>query len=748
MSTPTPKEIRENFQDYRSEWKEPREQAALDMQAISVEGPWSAEDRAARESAGRPCVHLDQINQFLNQYAGNLRKNKRAIQLIPKGNGATDADAGKREGIVMGIEERSNAPSAVYIPAAESAAQRSYGFGVIRNEYRDDESFDQEILIKPITNPDTVLISPTYKQPDASDISDAFLLDQISKKDFKRKYPKAERSDFTGELMSEVGVSDWVKDKYLQIAEYWKILYDLSKLLLVETETGLLVFPEKAWAIAKEKIPGTVKRERTIEKPRVVQYLTNGLEILDEIPWAGTRIPIIACLGPERWTTEGGKAKRELLSMVRFARDPQLFFDYLATGEAEVAKKIPKVPFVGAKGQFESDKEAWEECTDVPHAFLQYDAVTDATGQITLPAPIFTPYTANFQEWEVAKDAATRALQASMGITPLPDAAQRRGQKSGVALDKIDSMESLGSFHFVDRFENGFLHNMGWQINQLIKPIIDTQRELPIAKADGTRGTIHVVGNTSHPIDEDGAYEVIGADGNQLPEDHLHTGKGDFDVTIDSGPSHDSLRDAQSEFVDQLIQQNPNLPMPGTPQAKILALGIRMRPDLGPIGKQIADVFDPPDPSNLSPEAQALVQQLKSQIQTLSQENQALHMDRAGRVLEQQTKLHIEQMRGDVTKYGKAIDYITKIITAQLAKGSKAEQTTAELDAQRELAALGFFHDQVDRAHDAAHDIAKTQLAHSNALELGQQGAANASDLASQQAASTPSNQPGDSAGV
>jgi hypothetical protein len=144
---------------------------------------------------------------------------------------------------------------------------------------------------------------------------------------------------------------------------------------------------------------------------------------------------------------------------------------------------------------------------------------------------------------------------------------------------------------------------------------------------------MQLVGNTSHPLAEDGSYSVQGADGQPLAEDHLHTGKGEFDVTISTGPSYQSEREEQDEFIDSLIQNIANLPQPGTPSAKVLALGIRMRPTLGPIGQQIADVFDPPDPSNLPPQAQAVVQQLQGQLQQLQQENATLLADRAGRVL-------------------------------------------------------------------------------------------------------------------
>lgn len=671
MSTPDPKEIRECYQDYRDAWKDIRDEAAEDMRAISIEGPWTQEDRDARKGSGRPCIHLDQLNQFLAQVNGNVRKSKRAIKAIPKGSGANDQDAQKRSAAIMGIEERSQAQP-IYLGAFQSMTERSYGYAVIRTEYKDDSSFDQEILIKPIANPDTVLLSPYYTQPSACDVKDGFLLELIPKSQFKQLYPKARVTDFGDQDLNDSTITDWIKEKYVQRGEFWKVQSSFKTLLLIETEKGPVIFDEKEWKLAKEHgVTGEVKRDRKVEIPKVFQYMTNGLEILDEVPWDGSRIPIISCLGPERWTTEGGIAKRQLLSMVRFARDPQMLLDYLASGECEMAGKLPKTPFVGAVGQFETDKDAWDELTKVPHAYVQYDLILDASGQQAAPPPQFNNFSPDFQEWEIAKDAAVRAIQAGMGISPLPDAAQRRNQKSGVALEKIDDMISLGSFPFIDRYENGFLHNVGWQVNELITPIIDTQRDMPISQPDGKRSTMQLVGNTSHPLRDDGSYEVQGLDAG-----HLHTGKGEFDVTLSTGPSQDSERQEQDEFVDSLIENIANLPQPGTPAAKVFALGIRMRPTLGPIGQQIADVFDPPpaDP-NMPPQAQAAIQQLQAQLQQAMQENSGLHMERAGKVLEQQTKMLIQQMKEDGDNQRAQLANDIKVLIAEItAKSQHASQ--------------------------------------------------------------------------
>lgn len=717
-----PKEIRELFTDFRNEWKDVQDEGAVDMRYVSGD-PWDPKDRREREDAGRPCISLDELGQYLNQYNNSLRQNKRGIEIIPKGNGANDKDASTRENIVRGIEYESNAQEA-YITAAESAASRGYGFALIRTEHKDNETFDQKINIQRVANPDTILITPYFQRADASDIEEGFVLRKIKKGEFKRKFPDAEKVSFGPE--DTVLAPQWVGDKWLQIAEFWKIYYKRRKLLLVDIQ-GVLT---PVWEDDLEEIAGKaklnkkeVKRERVVEIPEVKQQLTNGIEILDEIPWAGSRIPIISCFGKEIWVTEGGDIKRKLMSMVRLARDPQMLLAYLRSLECEEAGLTPKVPFIGYVGQFEKSREDWELVNKQPKAFIEVDIVSDqgaGAGQ-ALPKPERLAFVPNFQTYEVAIESVRRAIQSAMGITPLPTAAQRNNEKSGVALEKIETQESVGSFHFADNFER-FLQNLGWQVNELIKPIFDTQRDVMSVSADDQYEVISVVGDTSHPIDEDGNYPQ-----EDLPENHYHTGKGNFDVTISTAPYHQSQREAQSAFVDNLLVNIQNMPQPGTAQAKVFALGIRMRDDLGPIGKQIADVFDPPDPSNLPPEAQAVVSQLQATISQLQQENAALHEDRAGRVMEQQTKYMIAQMKeqGDNLRAQLAADLKAYIANVTTKAQSESERDTLFRETQQENQ-----HKIMDHAHDVAmaamdqqhqHDLADKQARAAQAAQSADQ---------------------------
>jgi Phage P22-like portal protein len=361
--------------------------------------------------------------------------------------------------------------------------------------------------------------------------------------------------------------------------------------------------------------------------------------------------------------------------------------------------------------------------------------VVDGVNGTVLPLATRPQWVPNFQVYEIAKDSARRSIQAAMGISPLPTAAQRDSEKSGIALERIDTQESIGSFHLSDNFDRA-LQNCGWQINELISEIYDTQREVPIEKADGTHDTIHVIGATSHPIDDEGNYDksTIPTDEQGQPEEHLHTDKGDFDVTISTGPSFQSQREAQDEFVDNLLKQLPNLPVPPQIATKILAKAIRMRATLGIVAQDIAELLDPPDQNNLPPGAQAIVANLQGQLQAAQQQLQQYQLAHAAKLVDQQTKIQVEDMKGQHMLDAKTIDYITQIVKAELAKGSQQEAAQAAADADKELAMLGFQQDRakqaVDNQHDAtmqhstqAHEVAHGAVEHARNMQVAEKQA-------------------------
>ncbi|MGH9668274.1 MAG: portal protein, partial [Bryobacteraceae bacterium] len=176
-------EIRDNYAYGRDMWQEAREQRQIDLRYL-LGDPWDEEDRKAREDAGRPCISHDELNQYVNQCVNSARQNKRGVKVEPAGNGATDKTAEYRQNHVRAIEYKSKAP-AIYLNAFQNEVEGGYGFCRISRRFVPG-SFDQEIVVKPISNPDSVIYDPDCKEPDWRDAGWCFVLEPLPSREFKK----------------------------------------------------------------------------------------------------------------------------------------------------------------------------------------------------------------------------------------------------------------------------------------------------------------------------------------------------------------------------------------------------------------------------------------------------------------------------------------------------------------------------------------------------------------------------------
>lgn len=670
------REIREDFQYFRDFWSDNHDEWKTDLKYVSGD-PWDADARLEREDNNRPVLSPDELGQYLNATINNLRQNKRAIKVNPTGSGANDADAQKRSAIIKGIEYKSNAQSA-YTNAFENAINCGMGFFRVTTKIISKEN-EVTPWIKIIENPLSVLLDPNAKEADFCDQKRCFVMDVMRQRDFVKKYPKAQKRSFEAEDVK--AAPDWFQAENILVAEYWRIDgYD---------ENG--------------------------EGGKVTQYITNGLEILEENEWPGSWIPIIAVAGKKMLVPRGSEIKIMYASMIRLARGPQKMLAYIASQEAEEFGMSPRAPFVGYVGQFETDQDAWATANKVPRSFLQVDPVVDgASGQI-LPLPSRPQFTPNAQAYEISKESWRRSIQASMGITPLPTAAQRQNEKSGVALDKIQSQQAIGSFHFTDNFDRA-IENAGRQINELITLVMDTPRQVGVRNPDDSHSLMPIAPGGQMPQQVTSEQPVD-------PKDAFDPQKGDFDVTISTGMSYQSQRAEASDFVDTLLSELPNLPIAPQAKATLLAKAITLK-DIGPIGDEMAKIIDPQgDGEPIPPQAQQMIAHLQQQLQETGQAAQQLAQEKQGKMWETQGKLQqiAAQSQADMALEDKKL--LAQITIAEI--NTKA-QNEADREADRRALEAQF--------HDQAHDVALQAQGAQQQQEAQQQDAENQSAQSAQEA--------------
>lgn len=754
-------EIRTNFKDDLQYWSDIRAEAATDMRYLAGDS-WDPNERSSRtggnsqgapDNAVRLCLNFDELNQNVNQVVNNFLLNTPVVSIDPKGDGANDKTARDRGDTIRQIEYRSNGKSA-YGTAFKCAVQRSYGFVRIIRDYESPRTFRQQLSLEAVPNPDSILPDPAGVRVDGSDWDRCFVLKNYRHSQFRMEWPDAEVKSFGEDLIRST--PEWLTDKSVQVAEYWKakkkrrtliaidrpILLDLGRTpdigqvrpvteFILDDNPNAEVIKKKLYIDGKFVAAVTAQRQTIIRT--ICQYLTNGIEILEQneqsedCPW----IPIIPFYGEEMYVPVAAGPKRSFLSLIRLARDAQTAYSYVRTTQMEVIGQIPKTPYLGYAGQFAGYEQQWEKVNRVRLSHLQANATTEATGDAILPLPQQTHYEPAVEAMEVTAEALRRAIQSAMGVSPLPTAALRRNEKSGVALKQIESTQQIGSYHFMDNAKQSVAHG-GRIMDALLRSTYDTPRELGMRQANNEFKS----GNTVQPIDQGSGEQV------NIFE------HGEHEVTVSTGPSYDSQRQQVESFVDQLVSApgliEAAIANPGSAAGKLLGLSIKLR-NLGPLGDEMVDVVDPEAAEDGSPESLARQnQQMKQQLQLAQKAIQELRQAAS----KEQTTIESENIKARAAlmrdrfnnKAKKEIEAAkdrTTILGHLIDKGAESNLTLLETQVAKLQRDLELSHEKIMQAADHAHE-AGMQHSQQDAASAGQDQAhqqtleqqQNAADLA------------------
>lgn len=697
-------ELRERRTYAAKAWQEIREEGRKDVLCVAGD-VWEAMDPEGlkqRLAAVRPALAPDEIGQYINQVGNDVRQNKRSIKATPIGNGANKKTAEFIQGRIRQIEYRSNAQREVYSPIFEDALQRSYGFGRFIAKRVSDTSRNMELLVEAFPNPDVVVVDPdgAMLSPDCSKIQYAFVLDASrTRKQFKREFPDAQIVDFSDEHARIA--PDWIHGENITLAEYWIVEPVRRRVVFLKTDPAKGVFETD---LPRPPAEADVDYEQWVDAPYVCQYLTNGVELLAKkgqqkrTPWPGKSIPIFSCFGKTLYVQNGTGTQRRLISMVRPMRQPVMYYSYIRTCQAEVIGAVPRATWVGYEGQFRGHETEWEKANHEPVPYLVAKPFTEATGNQLLPLPERQNWDPPLQNLDMAAESARRSIQAAAGTSPLPTEAQRQNQKSGKALDRIESSGQKGSYHHVDHLD-GMITRVGQMAAELI-PFYDD-----------TMGTVTV----RKPNDEAAQQKIN--DPND-PESVMVSSEHQHDITISVGPYEADEREASSDFADTIVQNVPLMQMVGPQKAaELIAEAIRLKA-VGPIGDNMANIISPKPPEPGEPPSPQLLAQQQAESQQLQQENEQLKQQIAmGPIAKAKIDAASREKIATANLEAKRMDNETKLAVAEL--GAKVDRIALFLE---ERARLGVQAHEADLAsHDRAHEAGLAAMEHAHGLEAGQQ---------------------------
>src|SRR5580765_5833903 len=121
--------------------------------------------------------------------ANGLRRNKSSVRVVGVGNGATAESASVFRDLIRRIEYQSQAQASVYAPARKWQIDGGIGWIRVATDYAGDDTFDQEVFLRPVLDPLTVYVDPDCKMADCSDAKFLFCFDRMLPEELDELYP-------------------------------------------------------------------------------------------------------------------------------------------------------------------------------------------------------------------------------------------------------------------------------------------------------------------------------------------------------------------------------------------------------------------------------------------------------------------------------------------------------------------------------------------------------------------------------
>lgn len=669
------------------DWVEIRRQAELDQRALSIKGPWDPKEVEARSVEGqeRPCIHLDQLSQYVQALINEAQSNPIAVKCDAVAGVANKGTAQLREDRIRAIEYESKAMLA-RLTAFESMASHGYGFYGLEIDFKDWDDFQKVIRYRTFLNSHSIIVDPDAQELDWSDMRFSFVLSWMAREKFKEEFPEAKIHDFGKEHMD----AGWSDQYGIQIAEYWYKKWRRRRLLQIvapsfvkpfkvfedELDTGFKLPDGREVVLEGYKLTNkqlklqdgtiwTVKDQRTTMQPQIMMVKSNGVELLNEpVSWPGKRIPIFPMVGKQKYERVGNKVCRVFESYIRKARDAQMLFDFYVSSEAEIVSMTSKSPYKVAEGQIDGYEKMWKNIHKVPQGYVKYKPIVE--GGALVPPPQRDTSEPPIQALEIGKESARRSIQASVGsygVTRLDDT----NVKSGIAIERLKQQNDMGSYHYMHTLKVMVAED-GRAVNDLLDDVESDTMEVSLRDVEGNMRS-----------------QMINVEGK--PETMLRLSDEDqFDVTISTGKPYLSQREEAQEIGESVMQNIQTIAMViGNERAAALIAHLLKMRTMGPDGEKMIEIISPEQKEGDPKKLMRDYQELMVVAEQLRQKVQALEAEKAAGLPKIESNERIAAMEAEIKRMKVMVDAAAKLVEL----GSAADLNTSVAQSAARIQEVG-----------------------------------------------------------
>lgn len=541
-----------------------------------------------REIDRRPTLTINKVRQHCLQIINDARQHAVEIRIDPVGDGATYESAQCMQDIVRHVEYQSQAQD-VYLNAVDFQVKTGIGYWRVLTDYVDDRSFDQEIYIRRIKDPGTVVLDPDINEIDGSDARYGFVYEDIPDELFDKRYPKYKDKAPRSALSTDR--DDTIPDKHIRIAEYYRRIEKNDR--LYDTENGVVTRSEIGADIAKGLDDDDSVHKRDILSDQIEWYLIIGDEIAETREWPGRYIPIVRLVGEE--TVIDGKLDRK--GHVRALVDPQRMYNYWSSAAVEFGALQSKVPWVIPIEATEGVEEYWANANHVNYAYLPYKSQLDNGNPLAPPQRAQPPvaaqaFLAGMQTSANEMMMVSGQYQSQMG--------EQSNERTGIAIQERQRQGDNATYHYIANLASAIRYT-GRILLDLIPHIYDTERVINIMQEDGDQSSV-----TINPgMQGASAEQQQGEDIKRM----VNPSVGRYQVQSNVGPAFATRRQEAFNAMIQLAQASPDL--------MTKAGDLIMRAADFPMADELAERLKP---DGLDP----AMQQMQQQVQALQSANTSL----------------------------------------------------------------------------------------------------------------------------
>lgn len=527
----------------------------------SEDGQWDKDTRDRRE--GRPCYTFNRLIGAVNQVVGDQQQARPQLKIRGVDDDSDPELAEVFSGLIRNIEDMSDANS-IYDGAFKFAVAGGYGAWRIMPEFRSEKSFEQEIFIRPIYNPMTVFWDPVSQDPLKRDQNSCAVAVRISKKRYEALYGEDQAASLS--IGRDKGRSDWVTEKEVRIAEYWKRTPRNIEIALMND--GRVIELDAEAKKVQEELDGsgldipTVVKTRKTKVFQITWWKVDAANILEgPIVYDWKHIPVVRL--PGRHINIAGRHYTQ--SLVRHSKDAQRMYNYDRTSMSEAVGNTPRAPYMLTAKMVKGYEQMWKEANAKNRPYLLYTADPDAVGAGGVPKREAPPDVPQALVALAALDsddikATTGQFDASLG--------ERGPAESGEAIRARQLEGDVGSFEFMSNLAKA-LKFTGEILVDMIPKVYDTERTVRVLGLDGQEDFVKI-----------NAYD-------EASEKKLDLSAGRYDVSVTIGPSYSTQR---KESLTHLLEASEVLPMIAeiAPDLIVKALDV---PDADQLEKRVRRVL-------------------------------------------------------------------------------------------------------------------------------------------------------------